>query len=62
MMRLGRAASTKTMLVAMRRRVAAPSGSSVFRFTSKRGKLDEEMSSRMRCPGRNRLAVAKMVS
>ena len=54
--------STNTVLVATRLVCARPSGSPVFGFTSKRGKLDEEISSRMRWPGRKRLAVAKMVT
>ena len=58
---LGRPASTNTVLTATRRRRANPSGSPVFGLTSNFGKLLDDTSSRMRCPGRNRFAVGNSV-
>ena len=55
----GCSASTWTELTASCRRRAIPSGSPVFGLTSKCGKLLDEMSSRMRWPALNRLAVGK---
>jgi hypothetical protein len=43
-------------------RAAFDDGLDLARGVTKRGKLLDEMSSRTRCPGRNRFAVAKIVS
>ena len=48
--REGCAGSWNTAFSATRQAVLAPSGSPVLGFTSKRGKLLEEMSTRTRCP------------
>lgn len=59
--RLGRSASAKTVFTATRLRLALPSGSPVFGLTSNFGKLLDEMSSLMRCPGMKRFAVGNSV-
>ena len=56
---MARSASQNTVLRATLRVRPLPSGSPVFGFTSNFGKLEDEMSSRMRCPLAKRLAVAK---
>ena len=58
----GRDASSHTRLVATRDAVAFASGSPVFGFTSKCGKLLLEMSSRIRWPRANRLLVGNAVT
>ncbi len=55
----GRARSRYTRLVATTNRLARPSGSPLFGFTSKWGKLLLEISTRIRCPRANRLLVGK---
>src|SRR5436305_12968818 len=52
--------STKIWVVALRGRPLEPSGSPEFGFTSKCGKLLPAISSRRRCPRRNRLAVGNI--
>src|SRR5258708_37930265 len=54
----GRCAEPYTVFRAVLKARPLPSGSPVLGLTSNFGKLDEEMSSLMRCPALNRLAVA----